>query len=118
MVLYRDTNAWCPYCQKVWMALLEKGIPFDTVLVSLQNKPAWFSQVNEALLTPVARIKGANIAESNDILMVRRRRARSQASAALVSLRCHCVCHWRRVCAQTRCSLRRLSSASFQTPPA
>ena len=58
------------------MALLEKGIPFDTVLISLADKPAWFAQVNEAMLTPVARVNGVNIAESDDILMARLRLAR------------------------------------------
>jgi glutathione S-transferase len=53
------------------MALLEKGIPFDCVLISLQQKPDWYSQVNEKLLTPAARINGEMIVESNDIMLVR-----------------------------------------------
>ena len=28
VTLYRDHAAWCPYCQKVWMLLEEKRIPY------------------------------------------------------------------------------------------
>jgi glutathione S-transferase len=28
VVFYRDTAAWCPYCQKVWLLLEEKQIPY------------------------------------------------------------------------------------------
>ena len=36
VLLYRDTNAWCPFCERVWLALLEKDIPFDTVFIDLR----------------------------------------------------------------------------------
>ena len=28
VVFYRDSASWCPYCQKVWMSLEEKRIPY------------------------------------------------------------------------------------------
>ena len=28
VTLYRDHHAWCPYCQKVWLWLEEKRIPY------------------------------------------------------------------------------------------
>ncbi|KAH8069298.1 glutathione transferase [Aureococcus anophagefferens] len=27
LTLYRDTNGWCPFCERVWVALEKKGIP-------------------------------------------------------------------------------------------
>ena len=29
LTLYRDTNGWCPFCERVWLSLLAKGVPFD-----------------------------------------------------------------------------------------
>ena len=43
VVLYRDTNAWCPFCERIWLALLHKGIPFDVIFIDLRNKPDWFA---------------------------------------------------------------------------
>ena len=31
----------CPFCERVWLALLEKEIPFDVVFISLYDKPHW-----------------------------------------------------------------------------
>ncbi|MEW5313638.1 MAG: hypothetical protein WDW38_005190 [Sanguina aurantia] len=68
VVLYRDTNAWCPYCARVMLALEVKGIPYDTVLVDLRNKPEWYLKAVPTGLTPAARIKGTLMWESADIL--------------------------------------------------
>lgn len=42
LTLFRDTNGWCPFCERVWVALRLKGIPYDEVLVNLQDKPQWY----------------------------------------------------------------------------
>jgi glutaredoxin len=44
VLLYRDTNSWCPFCERVWFALEEKGIPFETEFIDLSNKPQWYHQ--------------------------------------------------------------------------
>lgn len=36
VTLYRDNHAWCPYCQKVWLWLEEKGIPYQVKKVSMR----------------------------------------------------------------------------------
>ena len=44
-ILFRERNGWCPYSQRVWLALEYKQIPYETVLVDNTGggKPTWFS---------------------------------------------------------------------------
>merc|ERR1712216_709550 len=42
---YRDTNAWCPFCERVWLALEAKQIPYECEFVDLRNKPKWFTDM-------------------------------------------------------------------------
>lgn len=46
------------------LALEVKGIPYDTVLVDLRNKPEWYLKAVPTGLTPAARIKGTLMWES------------------------------------------------------
>ncbi|KAF5833374.1 glutathione S-transferase [Dunaliella salina] len=74
VVLIRDTNAWCPFCERVWLALEEKQVPYDTVLVSLQNKPEWYMQLVPTKKVPAMSFTDSNnqrelIWESKDILL-------------------------------------------------
>ncbi|TIT26562.1 MAG: glutathione S-transferase family protein, partial [Mesorhizobium sp.] len=32
----------CPYVQRAAIALAEKGVPFERVMIDLADKPAWF----------------------------------------------------------------------------
>jgi glutathione S-transferase len=34
---FRDTAAWCPYCQKVWILLEEKKIPYKIVKINMRR---------------------------------------------------------------------------------
>ena len=43
--LRRDTNSWCPFCERVLCALVEKGIDFETVFIDLGNKPDWYLEM-------------------------------------------------------------------------
>lgn len=69
VLLYRDTNSWCPFCERVWFALEEKEIPFETEFIDLSNKPKWYTDLVPTTLVPAAKIEGTLIYESKDILL-------------------------------------------------
>jgi RNA polymerase-associated protein len=45
--------ARCPYCARVRILLAEKEIPFETVEIDLENRPAWLYERNPAGKVPV-----------------------------------------------------------------
>lgn len=47
-------GATVPVCltAQVWLALEEKGIPYDCVLIELYNKPAWYKELVPTSLVP------------------------------------------------------------------
>ncbi|NER02956.1 MAG: glutathione S-transferase [Okeania sp. SIO3C4] len=69
VLLYRDTHAWCPFCERVWFALEEKQIPFETELIDLSNKPQWYKDMVPTALVPAVKIEGELVYESKDILL-------------------------------------------------
>ncbi len=69
VLLYRDTNSWCPFCERVWFALEEKEIPFATEFIDLSNKPKWYTDAVPTARVPAAKIEGELIYESKDILL-------------------------------------------------
>lgn len=69
VLLYRDTNSWCPFCERVWFALEEKQIPFETEFIDLSNKPQWYLDLVPTALVPAAKIDGNLVYESKDILL-------------------------------------------------
>ena len=73
VTLYRDQAAWCPYCEKVWLQLEEKRIPYRVEKAPLRcygEKPRSFLQVSPNGMLPVANIRGKIISESNVIMQV------------------------------------------------
>lgn len=69
--LYRDDASWCPYCEKVQLALEEKQVPYFISKVNMNcygDKPFDFLAKNPMGLLPVAEIDGQLITESNSIL--------------------------------------------------
>jgi len=42
VVLYRDHAAWCPYCQKIWLQLEEKRIPYTVQKINMRRQTACF----------------------------------------------------------------------------
>lgn len=70
VLLYRDQNGWCPFCQMVWMTLIEKDVPFDSMLIDLADKPVWYSEVVSTGKTPAVKIGGNVTVESYDIIQL------------------------------------------------
>jgi len=73
VTFYRDSASWCPYCQKVWMTLEAKQIPYRVEKVNMRcygEKPASFMKIQPGGQIPVAIINGRVYGQSNDILRV------------------------------------------------
>jgi glutathione S-transferase len=43
----------CPYCARVRIVLAEKGLPYETVVVDLDDRPAWIYEKNPLGKVPV-----------------------------------------------------------------
>lgn len=72
VTLYRDNHAWCPYCQKVWLWLEEKQIPYRVEKVTMfcyGKKEGWYKRKVPSGMLPALELDGRMITESDDILM-------------------------------------------------
>lgn len=69
VLLYKDTNSWCPYCERVLFALEEKELPYQVEFINLGSKPQWYLDLVPSGLVPAAKIRGELIYESKDILL-------------------------------------------------
>ncbi len=72
VTLYRDNHAWCPYCQKVWLWLEEKEIPYRIKKVTMfcyGEKEKWYKGIVPSGMLPALELDGGIITESDDILM-------------------------------------------------
>ena len=46
----------CPYVQRAAIALLEKGVPFERIMIDLDNKPEWFLKLSPLGKVPLLRV--------------------------------------------------------------
>jgi glutathione S-transferase len=72
VTLYRDNHAWCPYCQKVWLWLEEKQIPYRIEKVTMfcyGEKESWFKRIVPSGMLPALDLDGRLITESDDIII-------------------------------------------------
>lgn len=72
VTLYRDYHAWCPYCQKVWLWLEEKQIPYRIEKVTMfcyGQKEDWYKRKVRSGMLPAIELDGRMITESDDILL-------------------------------------------------
>jgi len=73
VTLYRDNHAWCPYCQKVWLWLELKKIPYRIKKVTMRcygEKERWYLNKVPSGMLPAIEIENQVITESDDILFV------------------------------------------------
>ena len=71
VTLFRDTAAWCPYCQKVWLLLEEKRIPYRLDKINMRSygdKPRWFLDKVPNGLLPAIEIDGNFMTDSLPIM--------------------------------------------------
>lgn len=72
VTLYRDNHAWCPYCQKVWLWLEEKQIPYRIKKVTMfcyGKKESWYKRIVPSGMLPALELDDRIITESDDILL-------------------------------------------------
>jgi len=47
----------CPYVQRAAIALHEKGVPFERVVIDLANKPRWFLDISPLGKVPLLKVR-------------------------------------------------------------
>jgi len=71
VTLFRDNHAWCPYCQKVWLWLEEKRVPYKISKVTMfcyGQKESWYKKIVPSGMLPALQLDGRLITESDVIL--------------------------------------------------
>ena len=71
LTLFRDTAAWCPYCQKTWLMLLMKRVPFKVEKINMRSygdKPKSFLDKVPSGLLPAIELDGQLMTESLRIM--------------------------------------------------
>ena len=71
VTLYRDRHSWCPYCQKIWLWLEYKRIPYRVKKINMfcyGQKESWFLDKVRSGKLPAIEFKGQVITESDYII--------------------------------------------------
>ena len=71
ITLYRDRHSWCPYCQKIWLWLEFKRIPYRVKKINMfcyGQKESWFLDKVRSGKLPAIEFKGQVITESDNII--------------------------------------------------
>ena len=71
LVLYRDRHAWCPYCQKIWLWLELKKIPYRIEKINMfcyGDKESWYLHKIPSGKLPAIELNGNIITESDEII--------------------------------------------------
>ena len=61
--LFRERHGWCPYSERVWLALETKGIEYDTVLIDNTGggRPSYFSGSTPQMRWADGRMQGESL---------------------------------------------------------
>ena len=71
IIFYRDRHAWCPYCQKIWLWLELKQIPYKIKKINMfcyGKKETWFLEKVRSGKLPAIELNGKIITESDEII--------------------------------------------------
>ena len=71
LIFYRDRHAWCPYCQKIWLWLELKQIPYKIKKINMfcyGKKEPWFLEKVRSGKLPAIELDGKIITESDEII--------------------------------------------------
>ena len=71
LILYRDRHAWCPYCQKIWLWLELKQIPYKIKKINMfcyGEKENWYLNKVKSGKLPAIELKGQIVTESDLII--------------------------------------------------
>ena len=72
VILYRDHHAWCPYCQKIWLWLEFKKVPYKIGKVTMRcygQKEPWYLNLVPSGILPAIKINSKIITESDEIIL-------------------------------------------------
>ena len=72
VTFYRDKHAWWPYCQKVWLWLEWKRIPYEVKKATMRcygKKENWYLQKVPSGIFPAIELDKNLITESDQILL-------------------------------------------------
>src|SRR5207244_2366069 len=64
MTLTLVSHLLCPYVQRAAIALREKNVVFERVVIDLANKPAWFLKISPLGKVPLLRVPRPDGGES------------------------------------------------------
>jgi len=87
----------CPYCARVRLVLVEKGIDYEPVVIDLSDRPAWVYELNRSGRVPILEEDEFVLPESDMIMAYLEERYPEPAllngdlrKRALARLRIHC----------------------------
>ena len=66
VTLFRDHHAWCPYCQKVWLWLEFRRVPYRIRKVTMRcygPKETWFTAKVPSGMLPALELDGRLLTE-------------------------------------------------------